>query len=841
MADGATLSDQDLWSASAAPPPAEVINPTPVKGGMSYDEHYGIVRAPDGSIQDITKVFGSGHADPTGIQSFLQAFPEDIANRGHGTAGQGTGPAAPAAPASNQPLSDKDLFPDLLGAQAIPQTPAMQAAQHDVAVRQIATPAGAFANGIMYGFQPDLLAGGVYVKTAIGNALDRLKGQEPKYSAGEAAGAEEQAVREAQTAYSQTHPVSNAALGIGGSFANPLTYVGGDYLAGAPTVLGMMGRGAQLGAVTGAIQGIGAAGGDLYQRAIGAAQGGALGFLTGGLTAGAARGLGSMFRSSDITAAQTAAHEALSRTGINPKTLPPEAQTALNSYLAQGRNPSDSAFAAIADTLPTRQPISVGQMSADPALQWTENLALRGGAGQGATTAASAFRDVQQRALQSNVEDIGTGIAGAPIQPGEGGTQLSKVLNARRDQMSAGVNQAYEAAREAPGALLPADHAADLARSVRYGVHEYDPRNIPKVTRELRNLEQALAERPATPAPEAPAVSRKAVPVSQADLSKYSPAARTALEKALGREGQGAGADVRAIFDARARLTHLTQDSDRVTAGAARKAVRQLDQAIDDAVSESLFTGDRKAVDLWREAIGKRRVLGRLFEGDDLIDKLTERMERGGEHNALRVDPVDATNYILGRQGLVGLGRANATRDIKRLGDVIGRDSPAWKAMKGEVFHRLAMSGEGPSVAGQPMFSGAKFASNWRAAKAKYGSVIDQMFTPDERGLIDRFAVTAERITKPVPGGDNPSNSAVGVGSILRGMRRLPFIALKDIPGLGMIAQHVEQAANARTIQRATVGARPRYVPTPANALAGTVGYAASNQVQRSALEGLHH
>ena len=852
MADGATISDQDLFGGSAAPVAPEVANPTPVQGGMSYDQHYGIQRNPDGSIKDITNLFGSGHADQGEIASFQSAFPEDIANKGKGAqGGAGTGSAPPGQ------LSDAQLFTDLNATPTGTQTPSMAAATavakakvQDLGIGQSGTggPMGAFANGMFFGLQPDIIAGGAYVRTAINNALNRLKGQTPNYSASEAFQASEDVARQAQQSYSQTHPVANALAGVAGGLANPTTYLGGEYLAGAPTALSALGRGAQLGAATGAVQGFGEAGGNLYQRAIGTAQGAATGFATGGALSGASGLVSNALRNTDISAARTLADQALTRTGIDPASLPDQTNNAINAYLAQGRNPTDSAFAGVADTLPTRTPMSVGQMSADPALQWTENQALRGGSGTGATIAAKSFREGQEGALRENVQNIGTALAGTPVQSGEGGVRLSAALNARRDQAASEVNEAYEAARAAPGATLPAEHAADVVKNVRYGLQDYDPRNIPKVTREVRNLEQALSEPPRVAAAE-PKVGitkgvgnpPKGVPVSEADLSKYSPQARAALEKALNRENEAPGADVRAIFDARARLVKLTQDNDRVSAGAARRAIKQLDQAIDDAVSQSLFTGDRRAVDLWREAIGKRRILGRLFEGDDLIDKLTDRVERGGEHNVLRVDPIDATNYILGRQGLAGLGRANSTRDIKRLGDMLGRDSAAWKGLKGEVFDRLAQGGEGPSVAGAPTFSGAKFASNWRAAQQKYGPVIDQMFTPEERGLIDRFAVTAERITKPVPGGDNPSNTAVSLAALAKGMKRLPFVALKSLPFIDHMADSLEAANNARIIRAATTGAKPRFTPTGGATIAHALGYAASNQAQRSALEGLHH
>jgi hypothetical protein len=88
------------------------------------------------------------------------------------------------------------------------------------------------------------------------------------------------------------------------------------------------------------------------------------------------------------------------------------------------------------------------------------------------------------------------------------------------------------------------------------------------------------------------------------------------------------------------------------------------------------------------DAIGKRAAMGKLFEGDDLIEALTERVQRGGG-STLKVDPEEATNYILGRSALGFLGKRNLGRDLKRLQGVLGKDSDEWNALRSEAFMRI--------------------------------------------------------------------------------------------------------------------------------------------------------
>lgn len=246
-----------------------------------------------------------------------------------------------------------------------------------------------------------------------------------------------------------------------------------------------------------------------------------------------------------------------------------------------------------------------------------------------------------------NLPDLDSDIAGriatnsqAPrTTAGRGGAMVSGRLNREFDTANARVGAAYNQAREAApdAAFLPAAERPRIAASVREAVRDYDPLTVPAVSRELSRLD---------------------------DL-------RTVT--------------VRDLFEARQRLGTLRVDGG-VESRAAGSAVRALDAQIDDAAERGLIGGDPEAVNLWRQAIGERRKMGQEFQGDDLIQTLTERTSRGGGRTNA-VAPDDASNVILGRGGVSN--RQDITRDLTRLRDRLGADSPEWRELQDEGVARI--------------------------------------------------------------------------------------------------------------------------------------------------------
>lgn len=247
-------------------------------------------------------------------------------------------------------------------------------------------------------------------------------------------------------------------------------------------------------------------------------------------------------------------------------------------------------------------------------------------------SAPSILAGVEDRIARSSaIPDTTSGAAGADVH---------RTLNASYDQAKAAVDQAYGAARAAApqAAHLRSAEMPRIAAAVRESVRDYHPDTVPGVTTILNGL-----DRLSTPT-------------------------------------------VRDLFEARQQLSSLRGGLDRVQSGAAARASRALDTEIQDAADRGLITGEPAAVQTWRDAIAMRRDFGRQFEGDDLIAQLTERGNHGGARGTV-VASEDASNAILGRNGVSQ--RPDLVRDLARLRDTLGADSPQWNQLRQEAMHRV--------------------------------------------------------------------------------------------------------------------------------------------------------
>jgi hypothetical protein len=329
----------------------------------------------------------------------------------------------------------------------------------------------------------------------------------------------------------------------------------------------------------------------------------------------------------------------------------------------------------------------------------------------------------QQDAMRANLGAIQETVGGRGIEPGEGARIASERLNAMRDAANKGVKEAYDAARAAGGdAMLP--RATETREAMLEAVRDYDLESVPRIAKEIEKF------------------------------------------------GEGGAPTVRDLLDARQRLSVLRQSSDTIESGAASKAIAGMDKYVADALDNDLFLGDPNAVKAWRDALKARREFGKTFEGNDLVQALTAREPRSGEM-ALKTAPEDAANLILGKSDLGWIGKKDLKRDLTRLRDVLGAESPEWAGIRGELFGRLMSAAKGPSEGGVTTVSGTNFLNAWDKAKLRDPEIIRSMFTPAERKMIDDFAEISARVSKPVKGGDNPSNSAIS------------FMVMKTLNNLG--------------------------------------------------------
>lgn len=244
-------------------------------------------------------------------------------------------------------------------------------------------------------------------------------------------------------------------------------------------------------------------------------------------------------------------------------------------------------------------------------------------------------------AIESDVNGRIAANSNAPdVQSGSGGVAVSDALNRRFDAAHSRVQDAYGAARaaEPDRAQVPRAEIPRLAQNLRESVSDFHPADVPGVTRILAGLDNS------------------------------------------------GSLNVRDLFEMRARLNSLRAGPPSVEGTAAGSAVLALDAQIDDIASRNGFEGDPGVVGLWQDAISARRDLGRAFQGKDMTQALTER-ELHGDGRTRAVAPEDASAVLLGRNGVTP--RQDTVRDLTRIRDTLGPDSPEWAQVQREAQARL--------------------------------------------------------------------------------------------------------------------------------------------------------
>ena len=188
------------------------------------------------------------------------------------------------------------------------------------------------------------------------------------------------------------------------------------------------------------------------------------------------------------------------------------------------------------------------------------------------------------------------------------------------------------------------------------------------------------------------------------------------------------------------------------------------DRYLDDAVTNSLFSGDDAALESLKHARELRAEYGKLFQqnstkaksGAKLTDEAGKVIERIVEANPTNEE---ITNYLFGTAKLV---KNNASAKVaKQLKNILGKDSPEFNSIREAAFMRLA-----GNELGAKSVSAAKFSK--RLNDALYGSgesFMKELFSPGEMAQFKRLA---DAIKRAQPGIVNPSKTSYKLTQTLR-------------------------------------------------------------------------
>lgn len=437
--------------------------------------------------------------------------------------------------------------------------------------------------------------------------------------------------------------------------------------------------------------------------------------------------------------------------GIDPAQITDEFAKRFAQEAATAANPKAGAAFAEAQSLPVPVPLTKGAITRDPNDQMFESLADKGVFGEGAKTAIKGAGSKTDAALWGNVPAIQGKISGGALtvrEAGQGGRSAAERLNAIYDDMKTQVDEAYNVARATnarmPNVLVPRMQAKLLPILDNFADDFADP---------VRNV--------------------------LSKMDRFAPQAGEAVPEA----------SLNKLEQIRHQLSSLTRSNEAGVRKAAGDVLDEFDAQIDRYAMADMLKGDPEALDAWKNARGLRREMAKRFEQKDILKKLTER--KVGEPETTVSDMRDAANLIFGSANL-NLNKKGLMRDLMRVRNELGADSQQWNSLREEAFLRLMHSAEGQTSTKvtERMFSGANLSSEFDSLMREAPDIMRVLFGKD-LPVIQQLRNVAVRGMTKVPGGDNPSGTAIAQANIVKKvvdtMFRLPWFGERSAHAMGAI------------------------------------------------------
>lgn len=492
-----------------------------------------------------------------------------------------------------------------------------------------------------------------------------------------------------------------------------------------------------------------------------------------------------------------AGRRAAEAAGLDPARMDRGFAQQFAQEIRKGLDPRYAASAADANSLPVKVPLSRGQVTGLPQDQMFESMAEKGAYGDASEGMINRLRDLQNDAIADNVGAIQSRLGGGRAtisDPRVAGEAVQGALARGKAAAKAPVDAAYDAAR-ATSAGVPGAEAQNsfLQLSARIA-QEHDLQGLPRASSLLNGLQ---------------------------DLAKGGP---------------NAAVRIRSLFDWRQRASNARQAGGE-EAMAIGKAIRGVDEFLDQMVDQALVHGDDQAIDAFQKAIKGYRGYAGKWKGGDLIERLTTMEPRSGRME-LAVAPDQAVSVIFGSQKL--FGGMNTARDLAQMRKTLGAGSPEWRQLKEAAFLRLVQAGQGQvdPMRGGRAFSGVKFAGAIDDAFKNQLPVLKTIFDTQELGMIQKLKRVAAQVGGKVRGGDNHSNTAVAAAGMIQRLINSVVVSeggLQRLMALPLIRTAVEVGMLGRTAGALREGAAaitgasgrpllPIATPLAAPAAAGLVG-----------------
>lgn len=201
-----------------------------------------------------------------------------------------------------------------------------------------------------------------------------------------------------------------------------------------------------------------------------------------------------------------------------------------------------------------------------------------------------------------------------------------------------------------------------------------------------------------------------------------------------------------------------------------RRAVQLIKNSFDDQLDEvidaKLFIGDDEALAQLKEARSLHADYSRKFRGKDEAGKVIQKI--------IDIDatPEQVANYMY---GVNGLSKAGSGRIVKRYGEIVGRDSEAFQALREAAFLTITRKPTGESKGAQALVSTLK-----RALDGQGSTMMNELYSEAELSTMKRFV---QALDATVAKGDFAKSS----GTAERMMRFYQSGGFRDLPFVNMI------------------------------------------------------
>ena len=476
--------------------------------------------------------------------------------------------------------------------------------------------------------------------------------------------------------------------------------------------------------------GVGGAGGSVVQDNLAAGAGSKRGIDVQNMLLSGAFGIGGdlagrllapvfrrLFKSNDITPEgriSEKAQDTLDRMGVDTDQVTPEWAKQFIEAQKVLDTPEAAAYAN-AESLPVPVKLTRGDVSRNIEDMRVEQNARRGNLGPDAGEIMNRVRTEQNEQILANQQAITNQMGtGKELAPNQGVANVGKILEEQATRLKAKGSAAYKIASEA-GANLKSAGVKNFLNTAKQTLKKEFPSSSRRneVNAEINELLNDL--------PQMDFITNKAGQTTDNFIEANRLEAFRQDLLAIQR-GLPEGSPQKPVFGS---------------------LINQLDDFTEGAFDAGLVTGDTAALEKFKQARGIWRKLRTKYEGKE-AGKIYDIIQavRNGDANA------NVANIIFDAQA-IGM-KKGALQAVKKMKEILGADSEAFKNLKEDAVLRLFNSNTKGNQLGQnmeTMFSGNKFATSVNAAMKDAPELMKEIFTKEELALINQFKSVTQRAT----------------------------------------------------------------------------------------------